>query len=53
MKYSELLVWQKAVELVAARLDYMENSQLLEVLKQTDEIGKRLSGLTRSLNPQS
>ena len=38
---------------IAARLDYLENIQLLEVLKQTSEIGKMLSGLTRSLNPQS
>ena len=38
---------------IAARLDYLENHRLLEVLKQTNEIGKMLSGLTRSLNPQS
>lgn len=38
---------------IAARLEYLENKQLLEVLQQTNEIGKMLSGLTRSLNPQS
>ena len=38
---------------IAARLDYLENHRLLEVQKQTNEIGKMLSGLTRSLNPQS
>ena len=38
---------------IAARLEYLENRQLLEVLTRTNEIGKMLSGLTRSLNPQS
>ena len=38
---------------IAARLEYLENEHLVEVLKRTNEIGKMLSGLTRSLNPQS
>ena len=60
MKYSELLVWQKAVDLVttvyrltAARLEYLENEHLVDVLKRANEIGKMLSGLSRPLNPQS
>ena len=38
---------------IAARLEYLENKQLLDALSRTNEIGKMLSGLTRSLNPQS
>jgi len=38
---------------IAARLEYLDNKQLLEVLGRTSEIGTMLSGLTRSLNPQS
>jgi len=38
---------------IAARLNYLENDRLPDVLKQTNEIGKMLSGLTRSLNPRS
>jgi len=38
---------------IAARLEYLENEHLVEVLKRANEIGKMLSGLTRSLNPQS
>jgi len=38
---------------IAARLEYVENKRLLEALGQTNEIGKMMSGLTRSLNPQS
>lgn len=38
---------------IAARLDYIEDEQLVEALKQTGEVGKMLSGLTGSLNPQS
>ena len=38
---------------IAARLDYLEDEHLVEALKRTNEIGKMLSGLTRSLNPQS
>jgi four helix bundle protein len=38
---------------VTARLEYLRQDQLLDVLKQTNEIGKMVSGLTRSLNPRS
>lgn len=38
---------------IAGRLNYLENKQLSEVLRQTGEVGKMLNGLIRSLNAQS
>ena len=38
---------------VASRLGYMTQDQSKDVLQRSDEIGKMLSGLHRSLNPQS
>ena len=38
---------------IAARLEYLDDEQLVEALRRTGEIGKMLSGLSRSLNPQS
>jgi len=38
---------------IAVRLGYLKLKEESEVLSGTDEIGKMLSGLRRSLNPQS
>jgi len=38
---------------IAVRLGYLKPREESEVLSGTDEIGKMLSGLRRSLNPQS
>ncbi|MGH8599229.1 MAG: four helix bundle protein [Burkholderiales bacterium] len=38
---------------IAHRLDYIDAQRLDQTLVRTDEIGKMLSGLQRSLNPQS
>ena len=38
---------------VASRLGYLTQDQDKDVLQRADEIGKMLSGLQRSLNPQS
>ena len=38
---------------IASRLGYLTSRQEMEVLDRTDEIGKMLSGLRRSLNPES
>ena len=38
---------------IASRLGYLTQEQIKDVLSRTDEIGKMLSGLHRSLNPQS
>jgi hypothetical protein len=38
---------------ISARLSYLDSKTLNDVLARTDEIGKMLSGLRGSLNPQS
>jgi four helix bundle protein len=38
---------------IACRLGYVDEKKLNQILAQTDEIGKMLSGLQRSLNPRS
>ena len=38
---------------IAARLRYLDLHQKDDILARTDEIGKMLSGLRRSLNPRS
>ena len=38
---------------IARRLEYLDSRWEKKALLQTDEIGKMLSGLSRSLNPQS
>jgi four helix bundle protein len=38
---------------IAARLGYLKRKEESEVLAQTEEIGKMLNGLRRSLNPES
>jgi four helix bundle protein len=38
---------------ISARLYYLDSETLNDVLARTDEIGKMLSGLRGSLNPQS
>ena len=38
---------------IASRLGYLTQQQVAEVLSRTDEIGKMLSGLHRSLDPRS
>jgi len=38
---------------IASRLGFLTQQQVMDTLSRADEIGKMLSGLHRSLNPQS
>ena len=38
---------------IAVRIGYLKPKEESEVLSETDEIGKMLNGLRRSLHPQS
>ena len=52
-RYLDSLMEFETLVRIAVRLGYLKLKEESEVLSGTDEIGKMLSGLRRSLNPQS